>query len=97
MKAILGGVLGGVLIVVVIVLGVDLAAAPPSPGKGTCVFQNRILLPDRCLSGCTGCPECPTAATRPYLIFWTEAVTCPDFCLCGGSARRPLLRPENCS
>jgi hypothetical protein len=80
MNAIVGvGVIA--LLVLIAIIVVD-AVSGPTPGRGLCIFQDRILLPDRCVSGCRECPECPTAATRPYLIFWTEAASCPDACIC---------------
>jgi|SRR6266571_4423489 len=95
MKVALGS-LGTIVLIVLIVVAVDLASTPPTPARGTCVFQDRILLPDICVSGCAGCPTCPTASTRPYFIFWTEAAGCPGFCICGPSgsadpARRVTL------
>lgn len=71
-----------VILVVVALVVVDVVSAPPPPSTGLCVFQDRILLPNRCLSGCSGCAECPTTKTRPYFFFWTEAAGCPDACIC---------------
>jgi hypothetical protein len=81
MKAALGGLVVIVTVVLAVLALVDVARAP-SPSPGTCVFQDRLVLPDICVSGCPGCATCPTATTRPYLFFWTEAAGCPGFCIC---------------
>jgi hypothetical protein len=81
MKVVAIGVVGAVVLIVSALVVVDVVATP-TPSTGTCIFQNRIVLPDICVSGCPKCPTCPTASTRPYFVFWTEAASCPGFCLC---------------
>ena len=75
------GILG--LLVLVTLVVIDLTRTAPTPARGQCLFQNNLILPDRCLSSCSSGIDCPTTMTRPYLIFWTEAAGCPDGIICG--------------
>lgn len=64
-----------IIVAVVIVL----ADAVTEPTGENCLLDDNILLPDRCfVAGCEGDDFCPPATTRPYLIFWEEAASCPD-------------------
>jgi hypothetical protein len=80
-KFFVGGAILALLIVAVLVI-VDLTATPPAPAPGRCVFQDNLILPDRCLSSCRSGVDCPTTRTRPYFVFWTEAAGCPDAVIC---------------
>ena len=79
-----------IAVVVVAILAVVDVVGTPKPSTGACIFQDRLVLPDICVSGCPGCATCPTARTRRCLFFWTEAAGCPDVCICGASGRNHL-------
>jgi hypothetical protein len=81
-----GGILAALVIAVLVVI--DVTATPPPVAPGRCTFQNNLILPDRCLSSCPGGVDCPTAMTRPYFVFWTEAAGCPDAVICAKAQRK---------
>jgi len=83
MRYLIGG-LSLAAIVMAILLAIDLSAKTPDVPAGRCVFQDNLILPDRCLSSCRSKADCPTANTRSYFIFWTEAAGCPQVVICGG-------------
>ncbi len=67
---------GVVLLIVAVIIIIDLVTEPTGTN---CIMDANIILPDRCfVPGCEGDDFCPPATTRPYMIFWTEAATCPD-------------------
>jgi hypothetical protein len=71
----------GILVIVVLVI-VDVAGTPAPtapPGDGTCTMVRRIVLPDTCVCSAAG-GTCGWATTRPYLLFFTQAASCPSFC-----------------
>jgi hypothetical protein len=78
------GIASGVAIVVLIVLAIVDVATAPTPQPSQCVFQRRVVLPDICVSGCSGPFQNCTATTRPYLFFFTQSATCLDGIICGG-------------
>jgi hypothetical protein len=69
-----------VLVILAVVVAVDLASGP-TPQKGQCLLRRQLLLPDRCVNSCASPFDC-TVATRPYLVFWTQAATCLDGVIC---------------
>ena len=81
MKVFAGAMVLGMIAVVTLVI-IDLARSAPKPAPGQCMFQDNLILPDRCISSCPGI-DCPTTRTRSYLWFWTEAAGCPDGVICG--------------
>ena len=70
----------GIAIVVLVVLViVDVASTPAPtapPSGGTCSLVRRLVLPDTCVCSAAG-GTCIWATTRPYLIFFTQAASCP--------------------
>ena len=64
-----------ITVVIAIIIVFDVVT---EPAGANCLFDTNILLPDRCfVPGCQGDDFCPSATTRPYMIFWTEAASCP--------------------
>jgi len=82
MRAVIGSVIGiGILVIVALII-VDVAGTPAPtgpPGGGTCTLVRRIVLPDTCVcSAAAG--TCGWATTRPYLLFFKQAASCPSLC-----------------
>ena len=82
MKWLLGGSLVTLLALAALALVDVTRTAPPVP-PGRCVLQRNLVLPDRCRSSCKSGADCPTASTRPYALFGTQAASCPDAVICG--------------
>jgi hypothetical protein len=79
MQAAIGSIIGIVVLVVVVLIVVDVANTPAPtnpPGGGTCTLVHRIILPDTCVCSTAG-GHCSWTTTRPYLIFFTQAASCP--------------------
>jgi hypothetical protein len=80
MQTVIGSVLGIAVIVIVVLIVVDVTStpAPTTPGPvGTCTLVHRIVLPDTCVCSVKG-GSCTAVTTRPYLIFFTQAASCPS-------------------
>jgi len=70
-------VVGCIVIVAIIVLIiVDASSKPPPAPQETCTLVHHIVLPDNCVCSVAG-KTCTPTATRPYLIFFTQAAACP--------------------
>ena len=67
--------IGVLILVIAVIIIIDLVAEPTG---SNCMLDTNIILPDRCfVPGCEGDDFCPPATTRPYMLFWTEAASCP--------------------
>jgi hypothetical protein len=76
--ALLLGILAIVAVGATIVVDV---ISTPTPITGQCLLARRILLPDICVNNCSSGFDC-TRATRPYLVFFTQAASCMDAVIC---------------
>jgi len=79
MQTVIGSLLGIAVVVIVVLIIVDVARTPPpttQPPAGTCTLVHRIVLPDTCVCSAAG-GTCGWITTRPYLIFFTQAASCP--------------------
>ena len=65
-----------VIVAVAVVIIVDATRTPPATPQETCSLVRHIVLPDNCVCSVAG-RSCTPTATRPYLIFWTQAAECP--------------------
>jgi hypothetical protein len=65
-----------VIIAVIVVIIIDATRNPPATPQETCTLVRHIVLPDNCVCSVAG-RTCTPTATRPYLIFWTQASACP--------------------
>jgi len=78
----IGSLIGiGILVIVALVI-VDVAKTPAPtgpPGGGTCTLVRRIVLPDTCVCSAAG-GTCGWLTRRPYLLFFTQAASCPSLC-----------------
>jgi hypothetical protein len=70
-----------IVVIVALVLMIIDTVYTPSPAPKTCSLNKNIILPDLCSSGCDPALSCPPTKTRPYLFFFTQAASCPDFCI----------------
>jgi hypothetical protein len=65
-----------VIIAVIVVIIIDATRTPPAAPPETCTLVRHIVLPDNCVCSTAG-RSCTPTATRPYLVFWTQAAACP--------------------
>jgi hypothetical protein len=65
-----------VVAAVVALIVVDVTRTAPATPQETCTLVDHIVLPDNCICSVAG-RTCTATATRPYLIFWTQASACP--------------------
>jgi hypothetical protein len=82
MKAVIVSLVGIALLVFVVLVIVDVVRTPApttAPPGGTCTLVRRLGLPDTCFCSAAG-GTCIWATTRPYLIFFTQAASCPTLC-----------------
>jgi hypothetical protein len=68
-----------VIVAIVVLIIVDASSKPPPAPQETCTLVHHIVLPDNCVCSIAG-RTCGSLTTRPYLIFWTQAATCPTLC-----------------
>ena len=73
-------VIGLLVAVLLVLVAVDIVSTP-APDPSVCVLDNDLVLPDSCTGSCDRLLGCPPASTRPYLIFFEEAASCPDACV----------------
>jgi hypothetical protein len=65
-----------VVAIVIVLVIIDATKKPPATPQETCTLVHHIVLPDNCVCSVAG-KTCTPTATRPYLIFFTQAAACP--------------------
>jgi hypothetical protein len=80
MQRVIASIVGiGVFVAIGSLAIFDLTSSPPLLPPDSCTLVRRLLLPDTCVCSTSG-GTCIWASTRPYLIFFTQAVSCPTLC-----------------